>query len=186
MKDMKMLGFTHEEARDRVGWRLWSPLKGVAKRRTDTLWSHTSKVIATNACTTPFQFCSISWQKCNKTTLTNLDFCFLILCHQTVTPSPQQYQQDQSQSRVPPPSKAPFDSTSQRFKSMSCTTDGIPGWDIHTYISPMWVPKRADTCVSCDADLGHTLTIQWQTGKWAGRCALDDPDCLRWRKRKSG
>lgn len=104
----------------------------------------------------------------NKTTLTALDVCFLILCHQTVTPSPQQYQQDQSQSRVPPLSKAPFDSTSQRFQSMSCTTDDIPGWDIHTYISPMWVLKRADTCaVQCRPgtyahDIVTNRKVSWQ------------------------
>ncbi|XP_034392449.1 protein pitchfork-like isoform X2 [Cyclopterus lumpus] len=38
-----------------------------------------------------------------------------------------QYQQDQSQTRVPPPGKTPFNSTSQRFKIMSCTVEDSPG-----------------------------------------------------------
>ncbi|XP_037627874.1 protein pitchfork-like isoform X1 [Sebastes umbrosus] len=46
---------------------------------------------------------------------------------QKATPSPQQYQHDQSRSRVPPPGKTPFDSTTQRFKSVSCTTQDSPG-----------------------------------------------------------
>ncbi|XP_029292465.1 protein pitchfork [Cottoperca gobio] len=48
-------------------------------------------------------------------------------CNKTATPSPQQYQQDQSWSRVPPPGKTPFNSTTQRFKSMSSTTEDSPG-----------------------------------------------------------
>ncbi|XP_070766733.1 ciliary microtubule-associated protein 3 [Enoplosus armatus] len=48
-------------------------------------------------------------------------------CSKKVTPSPQQYQQDQSQSRVPPPGKRPFNSTTQRFKSMSCSAEDSPG-----------------------------------------------------------
>ncbi|KAK9515107.1 hypothetical protein VZT92_025777 [Zoarces viviparus] len=46
---------------------------------------------------------------------------------ETATPSPQQYQQDQSRSRVPPLGKTPFNSTTQRFKSKSCTVEDIPG-----------------------------------------------------------
>ncbi|KAF3697313.1 Protein pitchfork [Channa argus] len=48
-------------------------------------------------------------------------------CSTTVTPSPLQYQKDQSQSTVPPPNKTPFSSTTQRFKSQSVTTENSPG-----------------------------------------------------------
>ncbi|XP_040913225.1 protein pitchfork-like [Toxotes jaculatrix] len=48
-------------------------------------------------------------------------------CSKTVTPSPQQYQQDQSQSRIPPPGKTPFNSATQRFKTISRTADNSPG-----------------------------------------------------------
>ncbi|KAG7237918.1 hypothetical protein INR49_031711 [Caranx melampygus] len=48
-------------------------------------------------------------------------------CCKTVTPSPQQYQQDQSKSRVPPPGKSPFSSATERFKPTSCTADDSPG-----------------------------------------------------------
>ncbi|KAI3357799.1 hypothetical protein L3Q82_016182 [Scortum barcoo] len=48
-------------------------------------------------------------------------------CSKTVTPSPQKYQQDQTCSRVPPPSKTPFNSTGRRFKSLSCTAEDSPG-----------------------------------------------------------
>ncbi|KAJ4934062.1 hypothetical protein JOQ06_006869 [Pogonophryne albipinna] len=48
-------------------------------------------------------------------------------CSQTATPSPLQYQQDQSYSRVPPPGKTPFASTTQRFKTMLCTAKDSPG-----------------------------------------------------------
>uniref|UniRef100_A0A4W6DEU9 Si:ch211-66i15.4 n=1 Tax=Lates calcarifer TaxID=8187 RepID=A0A4W6DEU9_LATCA len=44
-----------------------------------------------------------------------------------VTPSPQQYQQDQSQSRLPAPGKAPFNLATQRFKTMSSTAEDSPG-----------------------------------------------------------
>ncbi|KAK2851888.1 hypothetical protein Q5P01_008164 [Channa striata] len=45
----------------------------------------------------------------------------------TVTPSPLQYQKDQSQSSIPPPGKTPFNSTAKRFKSKSFTTENSPG-----------------------------------------------------------
>uniref|UniRef100_A0A665TXJ1 Si:ch211-66i15.4 n=1 Tax=Echeneis naucrates TaxID=173247 RepID=A0A665TXJ1_ECHNA len=48
-------------------------------------------------------------------------------CQKTVTPSPQQYQQDQSQSRIPPPGKVPFNSATQRFKTTSRGAEGSPG-----------------------------------------------------------
>ncbi|XP_031146401.1 protein pitchfork isoform X2 [Sander lucioperca] len=48
-------------------------------------------------------------------------------CSKTATPSPQQYQQDQSRSRVPPPAKTPFNSTTERFRSTSCTAEDSPG-----------------------------------------------------------
>ncbi|CAK6971889.1 protein pitchfork-like [Scomber scombrus] len=48
-------------------------------------------------------------------------------CGKTVTPSPQHYQQDQSWSRVPPPSKTPFNSNTQRFKHKSRTVEDSPG-----------------------------------------------------------
>ncbi|XP_038578254.1 protein pitchfork-like [Micropterus salmoides] len=51
----------------------------------------------------------------------------------TATPSPQQYQQDQSQSRVPPPAKTPFNSTTQRFRSKSCITEDSPGPGTYTH-----------------------------------------------------
>ncbi|CAI5648518.1 unnamed protein product [Oreochromis niloticus] len=47
--------------------------------------------------------------------------------HEAVTPSPWQYQQDQSGSRVSPPGKIPFNSTAQRFKSTPCTSERSPG-----------------------------------------------------------
>ncbi|XP_059188233.1 protein pitchfork-like isoform X1 [Centropristis striata] len=48
-------------------------------------------------------------------------------CSKTATPSPQQYQQDQSWSRVPAPGKTPFSSTTHRFQSMSCAAEDSPG-----------------------------------------------------------
>ncbi|KAM9351321.1 ciliary microtubule-associated protein 3 [Symphorus nematophorus] len=48
-------------------------------------------------------------------------------CNKTVTPSPQKYQPDQSWSRVPPPSKTPFNSTSKRFQSIQCAAEDNPG-----------------------------------------------------------
>ncbi|XP_070695754.1 ciliary microtubule-associated protein 3 [Pempheris klunzingeri] len=48
-------------------------------------------------------------------------------CCKTATPSPQQYQQDQTWSRVLPPCKTPFNSTTQRFESMSRTAEDSPG-----------------------------------------------------------
>ncbi|XP_026222714.1 protein pitchfork [Anabas testudineus] len=48
-------------------------------------------------------------------------------CSKNETPSPQQYQQDQSQSRIPPPSRTPFNSTTQRFQSMWSTAEDSPG-----------------------------------------------------------
>ncbi|XP_068452873.1 ciliary microtubule-associated protein 3 [Clinocottus analis] len=46
---------------------------------------------------------------------------------ESATPSPQQYQQDQTQSRVSSPGKTPFNSTTQRFKIMSFMVDDNPG-----------------------------------------------------------
>ncbi|KAM4562355.1 ciliary microtubule-associated protein 3 [Odontesthes bonariensis] len=48
-------------------------------------------------------------------------------CNKTVTPSPQQYQPDQSKSTVPPLGKTPFSSTTQRFKNAQCTSEDTPG-----------------------------------------------------------
>lgn len=48
-------------------------------------------------------------------------------CCKTVTPSPQQYQQDQSKPRLPPPGKSPFSSATERFKPPSRTADNSPG-----------------------------------------------------------
>ncbi|KAM6924501.1 ciliary microtubule-associated protein 3-like [Xenentodon cancila] len=48
-------------------------------------------------------------------------------CNKTATPLPHQYQPDQSRSRVPPPGKTPFNSTSQRFKGVPCTAESSPG-----------------------------------------------------------
>ncbi|XP_047223337.1 protein pitchfork-like isoform X2 [Girardinichthys multiradiatus] len=45
----------------------------------------------------------------------------------TMTPSPQQYQPDQSQSRVSPPGRAPFMSNTHRFKKTSHSADDSPG-----------------------------------------------------------
>ncbi|XP_040050008.2 ciliary microtubule-associated protein 3 [Gasterosteus aculeatus] len=45
----------------------------------------------------------------------------------TGTPSPQQYQRDQSRSLVPPPGKTPFNSTAQRFYSASRAVEDSPG-----------------------------------------------------------
>ncbi|XP_076022746.1 ciliary microtubule-associated protein 3 [Genypterus blacodes] len=47
--------------------------------------------------------------------------------NKTATPSPQKYQQDQSQSKVPPPGRTPFSSTTQRFQSRSSTAEQSPG-----------------------------------------------------------
>ncbi|XP_036959060.1 protein pitchfork-like isoform X1 [Acanthopagrus latus] len=52
---------------------------------------------------------------------------FPVCGKQTVTPSPQQYQADQSWSTVPPPTKTPFNSNTQRFESAPCTADDSPG-----------------------------------------------------------
>uniref|UniRef100_UPI003AAD6ABE ciliary microtubule-associated protein 3 n=1 Tax=Centroberyx gerrardi TaxID=166262 RepID=UPI003AAD6ABE len=48
-------------------------------------------------------------------------------CSKTETPSPQKYQQDQSWSRVFPPGKTPFSSTTLRFQSQSSTAEDGPG-----------------------------------------------------------
>ncbi|XP_026189367.1 protein pitchfork isoform X1 [Mastacembelus armatus] len=48
-------------------------------------------------------------------------------CIRNLTPSPQQYQNDQSQSRIPPTGKTPFNSTAKRFKSMSSSAEASPG-----------------------------------------------------------
>ncbi|XP_068180238.1 ciliary microtubule-associated protein 3 [Antennarius striatus] len=48
-------------------------------------------------------------------------------CVQRVTPSPQQYQPDQSQSTVPPPGRTPFNSTTRRFRSRWSTAEDTPG-----------------------------------------------------------
>ncbi|XP_041801650.1 protein pitchfork-like [Chelmon rostratus] len=48
-------------------------------------------------------------------------------CSKMETPSPQQYHQDQSLSRVPPPAKAPFNSTTLRFRRPPCTSEDSPG-----------------------------------------------------------
>ncbi|XP_060930694.1 ciliary microtubule-associated protein 3-like [Limanda limanda] len=45
----------------------------------------------------------------------------------TVTPSPQHYQQDHSQSTIVPPGKSPFNSTTQRFKPPACAAEASPG-----------------------------------------------------------
>nr|XP_020474650.1 protein pitchfork [Monopterus albus] len=54
-------------------------------------------------------------------------------CSKTVAPSPQQYQQDQSQSRIPPPGKTPFNSSAQRFKRTSSTAEHNPGPGTYTH-----------------------------------------------------
>ncbi|XP_062872112.1 ciliary microtubule-associated protein 3-like [Trichomycterus rosablanca] len=54
---------------------------------------------------------------------------------QTVTPSPQKYQQDWSASRACCPGKTPFNSISQRFSSKSATVSCSPGpgfYDLET------------------------------------------------------
>ncbi|XP_004560356.1 ciliary microtubule-associated protein 3 isoform X1 [Maylandia zebra] len=48
-------------------------------------------------------------------------------CNKAVTPSPWQYQQDQSGSRVSPPGKIAFSSKAQRFKTTPCTSERSPG-----------------------------------------------------------
>ncbi|CAG6021915.1 unnamed protein product [Menidia menidia] len=46
---------------------------------------------------------------------------------QSATPSPQQYQPDQSKLKVLPPGKFPFSSTTQRFQCAPCTARDTPG-----------------------------------------------------------
>uniref|UniRef100_A0A3Q3L3I3 Primary cilia formation n=1 Tax=Mastacembelus armatus TaxID=205130 RepID=A0A3Q3L3I3_9TELE len=61
-------------------------------------------------------------------------------CIRNLTPSPQQYQNDQSQSRIPPTGKTPFNSTAKRFKSMSSSAEASPGkvsWPMR-FGSPDW------------------------------------------------
>ncbi|XP_034550908.1 protein pitchfork-like [Notolabrus celidotus] len=48
-------------------------------------------------------------------------------CSKTVTPSPEKYQPDQSQSKLPPLGKTPFNSSTQRFISMRCAAEDSPG-----------------------------------------------------------
>ncbi|XP_029012960.1 protein pitchfork-like [Betta splendens] len=48
-------------------------------------------------------------------------------CRTTVTPSPQQYQQDQSLSRILPPNQTPFNSTTQRFTRLPPSAETGPG-----------------------------------------------------------
>ncbi|KAM9856093.1 ciliary microtubule-associated protein 3 [Aulostomus maculatus] len=48
-------------------------------------------------------------------------------CGKTVTPSPQQHQQDQTQTRLPPQNKAPFNSNTPRFKEEPETAYIRPG-----------------------------------------------------------
>ncbi|XP_042265042.1 protein pitchfork-like [Thunnus albacares] len=54
-------------------------------------------------------------------------------CSNTATPSPQHYQQIQSWSTVSPPSKIPFNSNTQRFKTMSRTAEDSPGPGTYTH-----------------------------------------------------
>lgn len=73
--------------------------------------------------------------RCSTSPQWHLEKCLYNVHLQTVTPSPQQYQQNQSQSRIPPPSQTPFNSATQRFKSMSSTAEDSPGWvtERHTH-----------------------------------------------------
>uniref|UniRef100_A0A3Q0SD62 Si:ch211-66i15.4 n=1 Tax=Amphilophus citrinellus TaxID=61819 RepID=A0A3Q0SD62_AMPCI len=54
-------------------------------------------------------------------------------CDKTETPSPWQYQRDQSGSGVVPPGKTPFNSTTERFKSIPHTCEGTPGPGTYAY-----------------------------------------------------
>ncbi|XP_033942569.1 ciliary microtubule-associated protein 3-like isoform X2 [Pseudochaenichthys georgianus] len=60
-------------------------------------------------------------------------------CSQTATPSPLQYQQDQSYSRVPPPGKTPFASTTPRPGTYAhdAVTDRKVSWPM-CFGSPDW------------------------------------------------
>ncbi|KAL6483384.1 hypothetical protein MHYP_G00082560 [Metynnis hypsauchen] len=55
---------------------------------------------------------------------------------QTVTPSPQKYQQDWSVSRACPPGRTPFNSTTQRFTSKPATASFNPGPGSYAHDSP--------------------------------------------------
>uniref|UniRef100_A0A8C7ME02 Si:ch211-66i15.4 n=1 Tax=Oncorhynchus kisutch TaxID=8019 RepID=A0A8C7ME02_ONCKI len=46
---------------------------------------------------------------------------------QTITPSPQRYQQDRTWSKVYPPGRIPFSSTTKRFSTKPVTADFKPG-----------------------------------------------------------
>lgn len=49
-----------------------------------------------------------------------------------------------------------------------------------------WADRLSDSVITAP---GPTLMMPWQTGKWAGRCALGSqtgPDCLSWRRSPSG
>ncbi|XP_029478385.1 ciliary microtubule-associated protein 3 isoform X1 [Oncorhynchus nerka] len=48
-------------------------------------------------------------------------------CAQTITPSPQRYQQDRTWSKVYPPGRIPFSSTTKRFRTKPVTADFKPG-----------------------------------------------------------
>ncbi|XP_036446740.1 protein pitchfork-like isoform X2 [Colossoma macropomum] len=56
--------------------------------------------------------------------------------HVTVTPSPQKYQQDWSVSRVCPPGRTPFNSTTQRVTSKPATASFNPGPGSYAHDSP--------------------------------------------------
>ncbi|KAM6982503.1 ciliary microtubule-associated protein 3 [Tautogolabrus adspersus] len=66
-------------------------------------------------------------------------------CNKMVTPSPAKYQPDQSQSRIPPPGKTPFNSNTQRFSS-TLRSECNPGPG--TY-APVAVTNRKVTWPMC-------------------------------------
>ncbi|XP_047223346.1 protein pitchfork-like isoform X3 [Girardinichthys multiradiatus] len=75
----------------------------------------------------------------------------------TMTPSPQQYQPDQSQSRVSPPGRAPFMSNTHRFKKTSHSADDSPGC---YFLTQPW-DVRSGFSHKQESELAHVL---WETG----------------------
>ncbi|KAL7859418.1 hypothetical protein SRHO_G00145650 [Serrasalmus rhombeus] len=94
---------------------------------------------------------------------------------QTVTPSPQKYQQDWSASRVCPPGRTPFNSTTQRFTSKPATASFNPGPGSYAHDSPhdrkvAWPMKFGSP------DWSRVPQLERRTLRTEGiRCRIDPP-----------
>ncbi|XP_037539712.1 protein pitchfork-like [Nematolebias whitei] len=91
-------------------------------------------------------------------------------CTQAVTPSPQQYQQDHSKSRVTPPGKTPFSSSTQRFRSPRHTAATTPGpgtydHDVETNKKVSWPMRFGSPDWSRLAQLEKSVQVKLTSDK---------------------